>query len=250
MTKKPKIVYWDVETSGIIASTWNLWPESIPHDNIIQDWFMLSIAWKEEGGVMQSVSLLDDHKRFKKDPTDDYHVIKTMRDVLEDTDILVHQNGDRFDIKMYNTRLIYHGLPPLPKIHTIDTLKEVKKVARNTSNRLDYLGKWLFNVGKMETPKGTWLKAMRGDVKALKLMVEYNKKDVSLLERLYKRLRPYFKSSPHLGAMAGKDKNHSCNKCGSNKFVSGSFKTRHTASGLERVQAQCSSCHSYATFNK
>jgi DNA polymerase elongation subunit (family B) len=247
--RKPKIVFWDIETSGIVATTWNLYPESISHENMIQDWFMLCVAWKELGGKMQTVSLLDDKKRFKKDCTDDYHVVKTIRDALEDVDILVHQNGDRFDMRMLTTRLMYHNLPPLPKLQTIDTLKEIKRVSRNTSNRLDYIGKWLLGVGKMETPKGTWLKAMNGDEKALKLMLSYNVKDVELLERVYHRTKKYYKTSPHLGALMGKDKNHSCPKCGSTHFDPSHNKIRYTASGNKKIQRQCSKCHSYHTFN-
>ena len=72
---------------------------------------------------VKSVSLLDDPKRFKKDRTDDYHVVKTIRDTLADADMIIHHNGDRFDIRKINARLIYHGLYPLPKLVALDTLK-------------------------------------------------------------------------------------------------------------------------------
>ncbi len=245
---KPKIVLWDIETSGIITTSWNLYPESISHENMLHDWFIISVAWKELGNKkIHSVSLLDDKKRFAKDNNDDYFVIKTVRDMLEDVDILVHHNGNAFDIKSFNSRLIYHNLPPLPKFQMVDTLREVKKVAKFTSHRLDYLGKILCGDGKEKIESGTWLKAMRGDKSAIDKMVSYNKKDVLVLERVYNRILPYMKSHPSVGAMMGLG-NQTCNKCGSYSFDSGGNKVRYTAAGIPKMQRKCSKCHSYSTY--
>lgn len=242
MTKegKPKIVLWDIETSGIVATTWNLYPESIPHDNLLQDWFIICGAWKVLGEKdIHAVSVLDNKGRFKKDHTDDYHVIATLRKALEDVDILIHHNGDKFDIKMFNTRLITHGLPPLPNLVTIDTLKEVRKVAKFTSNRLDFLGKVLAGYGKIETPKGTWLKSMNGDAKAIETMVEYNKGDVQVLEDVYLRLAPYMKKHPQIG------EKKACPVCGSNHTKKKG--TRIRATGTKVQENQCQECGAYFT---
>ena len=194
----PKIVLWDVEITGVTVSTWNLYPESIPYQNILQDWSMISVCWKELGKKrIYSSSIIDDPKRFAKNHKDDYHVIKTVRDALDDVDILVAHNA-KFDLKAFNTRLIVHDLPPLPKIQQIDTLREIKKVAKFTSNRLDYLASTLGNSGKMETSPGLWLRASNGDKKAIEEMVKYNKVDVKILEDLYLRIRKYMTSHPNL----------------------------------------------------
>src|SRR5688572_5094441 len=139
--KEPKIIIWDVETSWVKTYTWNLWPNNgIPHDNIIEDWSILCGAWKELGkDKVHAVSV--------KSVGDDREVVKKLRDVISDASILIHHNGDKFDIKKLNARLIYHGLEPIAKVTTIDTLKEVKKVAAFTSNRLDYLSKFLGGTG-------------------------------------------------------------------------------------------------------
>lgn len=246
--ESPKIVLWDIETSGITTTSWNLYPESISHENMLSDWFIISVAWKALGDKkMNVVSVLDDKKRFKRDNTDDYHVIKTIRAALDDVDILVHHNGNAFDIKSFNSRLIFHKLPPLPKFQMVDTLREIKKVAKFTSHRLDFLGKVLCGEGKKHIESGTWLKAMRGDEKAIKLMVEYNKKDVIVLEKVYNRLLPYMKSHPMIGAMMGVGK-HSCNKCGSTEFSPSGNKLRYSATGAQKLQKQCAKCHSYSTF--
>lgn len=243
-TKALKIVLWDIETSGIITTSWNLYPEYISHENMLQDWFIISTAWKELGSdKVHTVSLLDDPKRFKKDNTDDYHVIKTVRDMLEDVDILVHHNGDKFDLKAFTWRLIYHGLPPLPKMVTVDTLKEIKKISRATSNRLDFLATTLVGAGKQEPPKGTWLRALKGDRSAIKDMVKYNKIDVDILEGLYTYLRPYMATHPHVGVLLGNDKALSCTKCGSTKLKRNGV--RVSAAGVKKQECQCQKCGSY-----
>lgn len=242
--RKPKIILWDIETSGIVATTWNLYPTVISHHNMLQDWFIICAAWKELGKkTVKTVSVMDDPKRFTKDSTDDYYVIKQLREMLSDVDILIHHNGDKFDIKMFNSRLIYHGLPPLPLLATVDTLKEVKKVSKFTSHRLDFLGTKFFGSGKEDTPPGTWLKAMKGEKKAIRDMVKYNKVDVELLEKLYLKLRPYMKAHPHTGAMLGVDRNGSCPKCGSTSFKRNGL--RFTATGLHKQECQCKECLSY-----
>jgi ribosomal protein S27AE len=143
---------------------------------------------------------------------------------------------------------MFHRLPPLPNFQVIDTLTEMRRCAANVSNRLDYLTKTLVGAGKFETSTGLWLKAMNADKKAIREMVEYNKVDVIRNEQLYKIMKPYMKSHPHMGAIAGHDRNLTCPKCGSGSFDSSHDKLRYTAAGLPRIQKQCSVCHSYTTF--
>jgi hypothetical protein len=245
----PNILLWDLETSLMQVSTFSLYPQRIPHKNIIQDWYIISAAWtKLSSNRIHSVSGLDDQKRFKKNFTDDYHIVKTLRDVLEDVDVIIGHNQDKFDIKKFCARLIYHKLPPLPKlIHSIDTLKQIRKIAAFSSNRLDYLTTYLCGEGKLETSGGLWERALQGDVIAIKELAKYNKVDVKRLEELYLRIKPYIKSHPHLGAIAGEDRDCTCPYCGSNNMRHAGF--RYTAAGIKKSQKQCNECHSYSTFN-
>jgi DNA polymerase elongation subunit (family B) len=246
--KSPKIIIWDIEVTPCVTATFTLYPESISHESIIKDWNIVSIAWKELGKkTTYSTSVLDDPKRFKKDSGDDYYVVKKIREVFEDADILVAHNGKKFDTKKLNARLIHHKLPPLPAgIQQVDTLQEIKKVATFTSHRLDYLCKTLIGAGKIETQKGLWMRALKGEKKAIEEMVNYNKTDVVLLEELYLRIRPYLKSHPHLGAMDNRDRHTTCPKCGGDDLKG--HKIRFTAAGVKKIQKQCGSCYSYSTY--
>jgi len=246
--KQPKILLWDIESLPIMAATFSLWPDSIQHESIIADWSIICAAWKFLGQKpVYTTAITDFPKKFSKDVNDDFEVVKKIREVLEDVDILIAHNGKKFDTKKLNARLIFHGLPPLPSgLQQVDTLQEVKKVAAFTSNRLDYLGNHLCGNGKTTASRGLWIRVLKGERAAVKEMVEYNKQDVRVLEEVYLKLLPYMKSHPHVGALDGNDKNHSCPKCGSEDLVN--RKIRYSAAGVKRVQEQCKKCHSYSTF--
>jgi DNA polymerase elongation subunit (family B) len=242
--KKPRIVLFDLETSLIKVTTFSLYNDHIPHDAIEQDWFILSWAWKElDSKTTNAASVLD----FKRSSlSDDKGLVTAIRKELETVDVIIGHNAQRFDLRKLNARLIYHGLAPLPNIQIVDTLKEVKKVANMTSNRLDYLSKFLGRKGKTHTSPGLWPKCMAGDKKAMAEMVKYNKQDVIELEAVYKKLLPYMKTHPHIGALTGVGRD-SCNKCGSTSFEA-SNKIRYSATGIAKCQKQCKKCHSYSTF--
>lgn len=234
---KPKIIIWDIETTPMINYTWNLYPNYISHDAIIQDWSLICACYKVLGEK-------EVHALAIKNVNDDYEVVSKLRDVLASADIIIHHNGDKFDMKKLNTRLIYYNLPPLPKITTIDTVKEYRKVAAFSSNKLDYLSSFLTGSGKLHTDFSLWKRIMNGDKKAVKEMVAYNKVDVLKTEEIYGRIVPYMKNPPHLGAMYGHDKNLSCKSCGSaNVKLNG---VRYTAAGVKKQEVKCRDCHSYS----
>jgi len=227
----------DIETAPMVVTSWSLYPKSLSHENIMQDWFMICAAWKYNDSPKVYATSIQGGKG------NDYKVVKALRDAIAQADIVVGHNSDRFDIKKLNARLIYHGLDPLPMVSSIDTLKEVRKIAAFTSNRLDYLAKVLVGEGKLKTDYHLWLKAMDGNKKAITDMVTYNKVDVIRLEQVYMRLRPYMKSHIHIGALNDKGKYESCPKCGSSHFKLNGI--RVTASGMQRQECQCRKCGGY-----
>lgn len=248
MGKTPKIVLLDVETMPLVAATFSLYPESINHESILSDESIICICWKIlEQKAIYSTSILDDLKTFKEDATNDFVVIHKIREVLQDADIVIGHNLKKFDWRKINSRLIYHGLDPLPSgIHLVDTLTMARKIAAFPSNRLDYLAKLLTGTGKTETSRGLWLRVLKGEKKAVKEMTEYCKNDVQILEDVYLKLRPYMPSHPHVGAMDGNDKNYTCPKCGGEHFINKAI--RYTAAGVKKVQKQCKGCFGYTNF--
>lgn len=233
---KPKILFWDVETSLIVATTFSLRPDYLPYDGILEDWTIISGAWKWAGEETTH------HVAVTKYGNDKV-VCKKLREVLLQADIIVHHNGDKFDLKKLNARLIYHGLEPLPKLVTVDTLKHVKKIAQFTSNSLNYLGVHLLKEGKVRTSEGLWMKVRTGDKDALKEMIIYNIGDVIVLEKIYNRLRPYMQNHPHVGLLTKDGSKSDCPKCGSvdlqKRGIAVTSQTRY-----QRLQCrQCGSWH-------
>ena len=235
---KPRILFWDIETSHNVMASFELFPKFIPYENILQEWYIICAAWKLQGQKRVSqVSVLGDPKRFKKNPNDDYHVVKTLHEVLSNVDVIVHHYGDNFDIKKFNTRAVFHGFTPLPPIIQIDTFKIAKQKFKFNTNRLDYIGRFLGLGNKIKTENELWLECLSGNAKAVKDMVRYNKQDVYLLERVYDKLSPFvpaklnqnlfsdvnccpscsstrFKKSGYANLRIGKYQAFRCNDCG------------------------------------
>lgn len=210
--KKEKILFWDVETSESIVKTFSLFNVNIPYKKIVQDWFIICGSWKfQDEDEVYSVSKLN--TKWDDDIKNDYEIVKQLREAVLEADIIVHHNGDRFDLRKLNTRLIYHRLPPLPtKLTTVDTLKEAKHSFAFTSNRLDYLGKYLGVGQKIKTDDDLWARVLEGQTSAIEEMVEYNKGDVRLLENIYEIMAPYIRH-PNLAALASNDPGLCCKLC-------------------------------------
>jgi hypothetical protein len=192
--RKPRIVLWDIETEFNVVATFRLLDkhQSIPGKNVLNERYVVSAAWKElSEKKVHSVSVLDYPDLFAKDVRDDMGVLTKLHEVMSDADVLVAHNGDNYDIKYAETRMLVRGLSPLPPVPTIDTLKIARNRFLFNSNRLDYLGQVLGVGRKIHNEDDLWLRVMAGEKKAIQHMVTYNKGDVELLERVFLKLRPY-----------------------------------------------------------
>jgi len=233
-----KTLIFDIETSPIIIPTFGLYGEKTGnHKDILQDWFVISVAWKWLGKKrVEAVSIIDDEERFSIDNYDDFHVVSTFHKVLMEADMIVGHNVQSFDWKKLNSRFIKHGLDPIPKKKIADTYRIAKREFNFTSNRLDYIAEFLGLGGKMVTPKGMWIEVMRGNKDAVKTMVKYNKQDVVISEKVFLALRPY--DTKAVNVRAGK-LDIGCPKCGSSNYISNGH--RYTVSG-KTAKYQCVDC--------
>lgn len=102
-----------------------------------------------------------------------------------------------FDQKKAQTRFLRYGLPIPDYFKTIDTLKIAKKYFRISSNKLDYVCKFVGLEGKIQTGGiDLWDKCEAGDEASLKKMSKYCDNDVRILEKLFLKLMPYIKNLP------------------------------------------------------
>lgn len=239
MTKKQKLIYIDVENSHDVVAKFGLYPEYVNPGQIIQGWYMFCACWAyDDSPVIKGVSIHQFKDTFKKDHTNDYHVVKELREAIMKADVIVAHNGDKFDIPKLNARLIYHRLPPLPtKLKTIDTLKLAKKHFRFTANRLDYLGKYLGVGCKVRNPEGLWMDALQGIASALRQMFGYCKGDISLLRNVFKVMQPYIS---HTQLRPGDVLE--CTKCDHPLQKRGDYTT---ATGIKKKRLNCTQCGSW-----
>ena len=197
--KKPnvKILIFDIENAPVKAYVWNtqVWKAFVGHDQIEQDWFMLtwSAKWLYDSDIMHDKLTPDEAKKG-----DDSRLVKNLWKLFDEADIIVAHNANKFDSPMANTRFILNGLPPVRPYQIVDTLQIARQNFRFTHNKLAYLGD-IFGIGsKNTTTFDLWVKCMQGDPKALQEMLDYNDQDVYLLEEVYLKLRGWTKSHPNM----------------------------------------------------
>lgn len=214
---EPRILLWDIETTHNLAAVFRLNEEYIQPTNIIRERYVVCAAWKWLGEKkVHAVSTLDNPALYKKDPHNDRHVMEVLHKVLSSADVIVAHNGDSYDIKFTEGRMLVQGLDPLPPITKIDTLKIARNRFLLNANKLDYLGQLLGLGRKKHTTPGLWLKVLNGSKAAVRDMVTYNKQDVELLEKVFLKLRPYMENHISRG-LFGKT---GCPRCGSHHIQS------------------------------
>ena len=217
----PKILFWDLETSLQLAAIFQLAHNDwIDPSSLVTERYIICASWKWAGeDKVHSISVTDFKKAFEKDPHNDKHVVAKLHEVLSEADVIVHHNGDSFDKRYLDTRILFHNLPALPPITSIDTYKVAKSKLLFNSNKLDYVAKYLGVGGKKSTTPGLWMKILNGEKKAHQEMVDYNKHDVVILEKVYKKLMPYIQNhvTREIYGQIG------CPRCGSKKVQSRGF---------------------------
>lgn len=236
----PKILFWDIETAPMLVEVFSLKPRYIPFENIVEDWFMLCAAWKWLG---------DDrvYSQRIKAPHEDRALTKKLLNVVAGADIVVAHNGDAFDTKKLNARGIFHGLPMIPDIPSVDTLKAARKRFKFSSNRLDYLAQHLGVGKKQETSRGLWHRARKCEPKAMKEMQEYNREDVRVLERVYLKLRSSMTNHPNVGLLHD-DPHFRCPNCGSTNVIR--LKKPYRTRTRRYQRYKCAECGASPRANK
>ena len=212
----PKILLFDIETAPMEVYVWQIdYKQFIPHTNIIKDengeeksWFVLSWAakWLYDESVVSDIVTPDESIN-----RDDKRILKSIWKLLDEADIVIAHNGDRFDLRKLNARFIDNDIKPPSPFRSIDMLKVARKEFAFVSNKQDYLTKHLKLKQKLETNFQLWVDCIHGCQKQLNKMEEYNRHDVMGLEQVYLKLRPYIKNHPNLGVLVDMDV---CPTCG------------------------------------
>lgn len=201
---KSKILIYDIETSYNIVSSWRVgYNVNLPHHSVIKERAIICVSYKWLGED-QVYNLTWDKNQ------DDKFLLEQFIEVLNEADLLVAHNGDRFDLKWIKTRALKHGLSMLIDYKQFDTLKVAKKKFYFNSNKLDYISEFLGFGNKIKTEPELWDRIiLEKDPEAMKEMLAYCDEDVNLLEKVYKKLMYWETPKFHKGVLDGKTKQSS-----------------------------------------
>ena len=213
----PKILLLDIETAPLSGYMWSLWKQNIGLNQIISEWFMLcwSAKWiysdEVYSGKLNQKELLSQNDR---------RICGDLCKLLDEAELVVAHNGDRFDIPKINTRFIMNGLNRPSPYRTIDTLTVARKQFGFSSNRLDALAGYFGFEHKLSTDFTLWDRCVKGDTEAMDYMAQYCDRDVLLLEEVYLKIRNWIPNHPNIGLYFDATE-HICPNCGSTDLTEG-----------------------------
>lgn len=213
----PKILLFDIETSPMRAFVWGHWKNNVALNQVISNTYVLcwSAKWLGHEEVMSGVLTQKEAKN-----EDDKRIVMDLWKLLDEAEIVIGHNHEKFDIPRINSRFIIHGLQRPSTFKTVDTLRVVRKQFGFSSNRLDALAGYFGLEHKLETSFGLWSDSMAGDEDSLMYMSTYCNRDVTLLEEVYMILRPWISGHANIGLYFDESK-HICPNCGSTDLTEG-----------------------------
>ena len=220
----PKVLILDIETSLLEGYFWGIYDQHITIGQIKKDSFIICYSAK---WLFNSETFSDCVTPEEAKNQNDKRILKSLLLVMNEADIIITHNGNRFDLPVINTRLFLNGLKPVKPFQSIDTYVSVKKVLKLTSNKLDYLATILGIPNKKPTGLQLWIDCMNGERVALNYMASYNRHDVDMLESVYLKIRPWIKNHPNM-ALYTELEDLTCPNCGSTNLKDSGHYYTHT----------------------
>ncbi len=230
--KKPRVLFYDIETFPNIGYTWTKWETNVI--KFIKEWEIASFAYKWQGET--EVKCISRRRLSERGVTTRLH------DLMNEADITIAHNGDSFDLKKARVKFLQFGLKKPVLNRSIDTKKIAKGQFSFNSNSLNDLGETL-NLGKKVDTGGfdLWLGCMAGKSASWDLMEKYNKQDVELLEKIYTKLRSWMPNHPSMSLLSERE---GCPVCASSRVQARGF----SVSAKRRIQRfQCMDCGGWFT---
>lgn len=233
MNATQRILLLDIETAPHTAFVWGLFNQNVAVSQLAEHG--RTICWAAKWlGKANKTHYMDERKGHRE-------MIAGIHDMMQEADIVVTYNGQSFDVPTLCNAFIQYGLSPLKKFRHVDLYHVVRKKFRLASNKLEHVVQYL-GLGSKVPHKGfpLWIGCMQGDAACWRVMQKYNIGDVSLLERVYLKLRPWVDSHPDVAP--GARVTH-CPNCGSTKLHSrGARYTKEYAI----ARYQCTQCEAWS----
>lgn len=226
----------DIETSPNICLSWRTgYKIDLQPESIIQERAIICICYKWEGKPKIH--------SLKWNNGDDKQLLQEFAKVAAEADEIVGHNGDHFDLPWIRTRSLFHNIPLIQDIKSLDTFQTAKSKYYFNSNKLDYIAQYL-GLGKKIATGGlqSWKDIMGGNTKALNRMVKYCQNDVLLLEKVFQKLKVQANCKTHVAVLQGGLRSD-CPECASVNV--NRHKIRPTRAGYVQIQLHCQDCSRY-----
>lgn len=203
---KPKILFYDIETSPLKAWVWSCGKQVIRHGQLDKNycrWGIICVTYCwNDGKPAQSID-------WGYGEQDSGAVVKEFDNIIKQADWTIGKNSDLFDTRMINAVRMFAGLPGMPEWtkYKDDLEVQMRRYFRLPSQSLDYISGQLGYGGKIKMEMQDWIdicEKNKGGEKALAKMIKYGKKDVvdtrALWNRLSEHFEPKFNMATYLNA--------------------------------------------------
>lgn len=186
--KNLKLAYLDIETSPYKSYHYGTIKQFISYDQIEEFPKITSAVFMWEFDLKPMIF----EWKYENGSGDDSELLKELVPIMNKADLIVMQNGDRFDAPVIQERLADLGLPPLKNIITFDTLKASRRSFKKSHHGLDAVSRQYKYGGKIKRDWEKIIAVAKGDKRAQKEDVIYNKKDVTDMRKIMFRLFNYY----------------------------------------------------------
>jgi DNA polymerase elongation subunit (family B) len=233
VSKSAKILLLDIECAPTQAFVWGRFDQTVAQKQVIKEGYLLtySAKWLGEPTIYSN--------RIYEAENDEC-LVRELADLMDKADLVVAHNAERFDVPLIKTRMLALGMNPPSPSKIVDTLRMAKREFRFPSNSLDNIAAYL-GLARKQSHSGfeLWVKCMQMDDEAFEEMLTYNIQDVVVLEQLYMKLRPWYKTHPNVSLYGPADKPR-CVCCGSDKLSE--IDKKYFTATCEYLMYNCLSC--------
>jgi len=186
-----KVLTLDIETSPHLCYSFQVWNTNIAPIQIVEPTRMLSFAakWEHENRVMfESEFDFTQAEEFAPRVAWEerhHHMVEKAWELLNNADVVVGYNSDKFDLRHLNREFRLAGLGLPSPFASVDLYKVIKADEEWLSHKLAYVTERYRLTGKMTNDGfALWRGCLEGDPKMWRQMRRYNKRDVVTTEEL------------------------------------------------------------------
>ncbi len=240
---KDRILLFDIEVSPLLSENWGYYEQNALRVQRATHLICFAYKWLGDRKI-RAYSHLNCAGRT---PLDDRKRVKKLWQLFNRADIVVAHNGHDFDVKMVYAYFAHYGMRPPRPFKLVDTKTVAKRHFRFYSNKLSELAEYLGLGHKIHTDYSLWEGCMVGARPSIRKMVEYNKMDVELLEKVYLKLRPFMDIHPNFNVIHNRAVQ--CPNCGGKTLNKRGFHITRT-SRAQRYQCQACGAWSHGRIQR